>query len=391
MAQGKTILVLGGGSGGLVAANQLRRQLAKNHQVVLVDRKQVHELAFSFLWLLTGFRDKTRVVKDLQPLKEKGIEFVNTRVKSIVPSRKTVETDNGEMSYDYLVVSLGAQLAPETIAGFTESAHNLYDLNGLVKLKEEIENFRGGNVIILISSMPFKCPAAPYEAALLLDYIFRERGIRDKINLQISTPEPQPMPTAGPVLGKALEQILLSRGIGFNPNLPVSSIDPAKKEIVFTEGRRTAFDLLIGIPPHKGPQAVQNSGLTNETGWIPVDRNTLKTTADDVFAIGDIATISLPGRYKPDKPLILPKAGVFAHYEANVVAHNIAAQIKGSESRKAFDGRGYCFVELGYGKAGFASGNFYTEPQPVVGLRNPGRRWHWGKILFEKWWLWRWF
>ncbi|MFZ3062155.1 MAG: FAD/NAD(P)-binding oxidoreductase, partial [Actinomycetota bacterium] len=337
MAQGKTILILGGGAGGLVTANHLRRELSKNHQVVLVDQKQVHELAFSFLWLLTGFRDKTRVVKDLQPLKEKGIEFVNVRVKNVIPSRKTVETDKGEMGYDYLVVSLGAQLAPEAVGGFSESAHNLYDLNGILKLKDEIEHFEGGNVVVLISSIPFKCPAAPYEAALLLDYLFRQRNIREKVNLEIFTPEPQPMPTAGPALGKALEQMLASRGIGFNPNLPVTSIDSAQKEIVFKEGQRTAFDLLIGVPPHKGPQAVQNSGLTNETGWIPVERETLKASDEDVFAIGDITAIPLPGRYKQDKPLMLPKAGVFAHYQADVVAHNIAAEIKGSRSRKAFD------------------------------------------------------
>lgn len=391
MSKGKIILTLGGGAGGLVAANQLRRALPKNHQVVMVDQKQVHELTFSFLWLLTGFRDKTKVVRDLEPLKKKGIEFVSAKVKNIVTSRKTVETDKGEMAYDYLVISLGAQLAPETIPGFTESAHNLYDLNGILKLKDEIENFKSGTVVILVSSMPFKCPAAPYEAALLFDYLFRQKGVRDKIKLEIFTSEPQPMPAAGPVQGKALAQMLMTRGIGFNPNLPVTSIDSTKKEIVFTEERRTAFDLLVGIPPHKGPQAVQNSGLTNETGWIPVDRETLKTIAEDVFAIGDITAIQLPGRYKPDKPLMLPKAGVVAHYEADVVAHNIAAKIRGGEARKTFDGRGYCFVELGYDKAGFASGNFYIEPQPQVRLRKPGRLWHWGKILFEKWWLWRWF
>ncbi|MFZ3062233.1 MAG: FAD/NAD(P)-binding oxidoreductase, partial [Actinomycetota bacterium] len=337
IGQGKTILILGGGSGGLVTANQLRRELPKNHQVVMVDQKPVHELAFSFLWLLIGLRDKTKVVKDLEPLKEKGIEFVKAKVENIIPSRKIVETDEGDMAYDYLVISLGARLAPEAIPGFSESAHNLYDLNGILKLKEEIEHFEGGNVVVLISSMPFKCPAAPYEATLLLDYLFREKDIRGKINLEIFTPEPQPMPAAGPVLGKALEQVLESRGIGFNPNLQVSSIDSTKNEIVFSEGQRAEFNLLIGIPPHRSPEAVQKSGLTNETGWIPVERETLKASGEDVFAIGDITTISLPGRYKQDKPLMLPKAGVFAHYQADVVAHNIAAEIKGSRSRKAFD------------------------------------------------------
>ncbi len=180
IGQGKTILILGGGSGGLVTANQLRRELPKNHQVVMVDQKPVHELAFSFLWLLIGLRDKTKVVKDLEPLKEKGIEFVKAKVENIIPSRKIVETDEGDMAYDYLVISLGARLAPGAIPGFSESAHNLYDLNGILKLKEEIEHFEGGNVVVLISSMPFKCPAAPYEAALLLDHLFHLTFVEER-------------------------------------------------------------------------------------------------------------------------------------------------------------------------------------------------------------------
>lgn len=391
MSRGKTILILGAGSGGLVAANLLRRKLPREHRIVLIDQNPFHELSFNFLWYLVGTRAESKISKSLESLKTKGIDVFEASVERVSPANRSVDTDKGALEYDYLIVSLGAQLAPEAIDGFSEGAYNLYDLKGIMSLKDRIKDFTAGDVRILISSMPFKCPAAPYEASLLLDYFFRKNGVRDKINISVSTPEPQPMPTAGPVMGEALKGILKERGIGFFPNRPINRIDNPAHELVFEHGGKDKYDLLIGVPAHKGPEILKNSGLTNESGWITVDPESLKTSYDNVFAIGDVTSISLPGRYKEDKPLLLPKAGVFAHYEADVVAHNIAAEIQGRSDRNTFDGRGFCFLELGYGKAAFAGGNFYTEPHPTLNLKNPNRRWHLGKVLFEKWWLWRWF
>jgi len=175
------------------------------------------------------------------------------------------------------------------------------------------------------------------------------------------------------------------RGIGFHPLMKVLSVQGDTKEIIFENGQRVGYDLLIAIPPHRAPQVAKDSGLVGESGWIPVDAKTLKTHYDRVYAIGDITTIMLP----IGKPL--PKAGVFAHYEAEVVARNIAAEIEGSTPSHLFDGRGYCFLEMGAGRAGFASGNFYATPEPQVWIRRPGYHWHWGKVLFERWWLSHWF
>ena len=144
------------------------------------------------------------------------------------------------------------------------------------------------------------------------------------------------------------------------------------------------YDLLIGVPPHKCPDVVRESGLAGEAGWIPVDPRKLKTEYDNVYAIGDITDIKL------HSGLPLPKAGVFAHGQAEIVAENIALQIKGKERNKEFEGKGSCFIEIGGGLAGYASGNFYANPKPVVNLKKPGRMWHWSKILFERWWMRHW-
>jgi len=167
--------------------------------------------------------------------------------------------------------------------------------------------------------------------------------------------------------------------------LQLISVYPDKKKLQFKENKIVNYDLLIFIPPHQGPGVIRDSGIGNEMGWIPVDKNTLKTNHNNVFAIGDVASITLDS----GKPL--PKAGVFAHFEAEIVAKNIVADINGLKTDKKYDGYAYCFLELGYGKAGFAGGNFYAKPSPLVKMRNPGRIWHWGKALFEKYWFWKWF
>lgn len=403
MSSQKTIIVLGGGMGGLVAANELRKKARKDARIILIDKSQTHIYAPSFLYLMLGKRQPDKIQKPLSLLRRKGIEFINEEIIKIDPESKLITTQNQNLQYDYLIVSLGAELAPEKIPGLAESGHNLYTLKGVEKLRGGLENFSGGKVAVVISSLPFKCPAAPYEAAFLLDEYFQERGIRGISELDIYTPETLPLPAAGSDIGNAVTGMLAERKISFNPETKLVSVNSQKKELRFStqggsasggENGKTAngsatlttgFDLLIFIPPHQGPKVIRDSGLGNETGWIPVDKKTLKTKYDKVFAIGDVIAATVAS----GKPR--PKAGVFAHYEAVVVAENIVRELQGLPADKKYDGRATCFLETGFGKAGFASGNFYNEPAPAVNMKPPARMWHWGKILFEKYWLWRWF
>jgi len=381
----KTIVVLGGGVGGIVAATELRKRLPREHRIVLVDRTGVHQFAPSFLWLMTGKRDGKRLTRPLSSLERKGIEVVVADVQRIDTQARRVQTTKGEFAYDYLIVSLGAELAPETVPGLADAGETFYTLAGAERLRDRLSAFQGGRVVLVVAAMPFKCPAAPYEGALLLESHFRGLGIRDRVEMDVFTPEKQPMPVAGPVVGAALRGMLEVRGIRYHPEHKLKAVRPEKRLLVFEDGSEAAYDLLVHVPPHRASAVVRDSGLLAEAGWVPVDAGTLATKVPGVFVIGDLAAIKLPSG------LMLPKAGVFAHAEAHVVAHNIAAEISGREPTHRFTGHGYCWVETGDGKAAFGSGDFYAAPAAMIALRKPARHWHAAKVLFEKYWLWKWF
>ena len=388
---GKTVLVLGGGLGGVVAANRLRKKLGAEHSVILVDKQKEHLFQPSLLWVMLGLRKPPQISRDFRILQRKGIKYINSEVLGIDISQKRVHLEKEDLSYDYLIIALGAELNLEAIPGFKETAYNLYSLEGALRLNSVLKDFSDGKVAVMIPRIPFKCPAAPYETAFLLDHLFEQRGLRNKVEISIYTAEPQPFPVAGPQIGPKVKEMLEKREISYSPNKKLLEGNPQTKELIFENEEKARFDLIVGIFPHQAPKVVKEANLTGETGWIPVDRSTLKTKSENVYALGDVSAIKLPGAYKPDVPLTLPKAGVFAHHEAEVVAENIASEIKGENSKKKFLGEGSCFLEIGYGQAGYAKGNFYATPHPLVNMRPPGKRWRWGKIMFEKYWFWHWF
>ena len=389
---GKTILILGGGVGGLVTASELRRQLSREHRILLIDREAKHLHNPSLLWLMLGWREPEKIQANLRQLARQGIEFVQAEIETIDPRKRKVHSQlEGKYIGDYMVIALGAQPAPELTPGFEDVAHSPYTLEGASHLRDALRKFQGGRIVITITGLPYRCPAAPYETAIMIHTYLKERGLRERVELQMITPEGIPMGTAGPEIAQAVKSMLTLRDIPYRPLTATQSIDVEAQELVLETDERVPFDLLVGVPPHRSPDVVRASGLANDAGWIPVDANTLATRFDGVYALGDVTTIPLPGRFNPDKPLVLPKAGVFAHKQAEVVAHNLVIEITGKGKPRAFDGFGGCFIELGDGRAGFAKGNFYNSQAPVVALHPPARRWHWVKGMIEKYWLWRWF
>lgn len=377
----KTVLILGGGVGGIVTANTLRQRLGTEHHVVVVDKRAEYVFTPSLLWLMVGSRRPEQITRDLRRLLRPGVEVKQAAVEEIDLQQSRVRATGESLVYDYLVVALGADLAPEALPGYSEIAHNFFALEGATSLWQALQHFEGGRVVVLVSSLPYKCPAAPYEAAMLLEEALRRRGIRGRSQVEVFTPEPLPMPVAGAAMGKAVVEMMGSKGIAFHPSRQVRYIDAEARELVFTDGVREPFDLLAASPPHRPPPVLRGSPLVNEAGWVAVDKHTLSTRAENVYAIGDVTTIPLAN----GKPL--PKAGVFAHGQAETVAARIAATIQRSTAQAEFDGTGYCWIETGDRSAGFASGHFYSEPDPTVPLPRAGRLWHWGKVLFEQYWL----
>jgi len=383
----KTIVVLGGGVGGLVAANKLRQLLGSPHRIILVEKESQHAFAPSFLWLMVGQRRPEQIVCELRQIVRPGVETVHGEVRQIDVANRRVIAGTMNVAYDYLIVALGTRLAPEAIPGLSEGAHTFYTLEGAKRLQEALPSFKAGTIAIVVSSMPYKCPGAPHEGAMLIADFFKRRGLKNQVKIEMFTPEPQPMPVAGPELGNAVRQMLESKGIAYHPSHKLTSVNPQIRELSFDGKPSFRYDLLIAIPPHRPPAVVQGTGLTNEAGWVQVDRATLSTRHENVYAIGDATGIPIPGRWKPDVPLMLPKAGVFAHTQAEVVAGRIASEINGQSPKEEFCGNGYCMLEAGEDLAGFAYGDFFAEPSPQVRLRRIGKIWHIGKVLFEKWWL----
>lgn len=388
-------IILGGGFGGIAAANTLRGLVGAEHDIVVIDASPRFHVGAGKTWVMLGERTVEQISQRRETLLAPGVRFVEASVDAIGLADRAVTHARGSLRWDFLVIALGADLNLARVPGLAEAAHTFYTLDGAQRLTAELARFTGGDVAIVIPRVPFKCPPAPYEAAMLLHHAFEERGLAGAARLAIYTVEGAPMATAGPEMGAYIRSELAARGIAFHPQRAVSRVDAAARRVIFEGGtdggaNEARYDLLIAVPPHEAPKVVREAQLTNASGWIPVDPRTLEVTpaaqppgaataagARDaialrgVFAVGDVTTVPLPGRYKPDVGLSLPKAGVFAEAHGRVVAHQIAARIAGRAPDATFDGRGYCYLETGANRAVKANGSFFEIPHPIMQKQAP--------------------
>ena len=288
---GETVLILGGGVGGVSTALELRKRLRRDQRVVLIDRTGSHVFQPSLLWLMTGDRRADNMIRDLGGLERRGIELVRGDVETIDPENRSVRVDGRELQGDAVVVSLGARLEPERLPGLAEAGATFYTVDGAEEIRDGRAGFKGGRLVVLVAGMPFKCPAAPYEAAMLLEHDLRRRGIRDRVEVSLYTPEAGPMAVAGPGVSAAVRALVERRGIAYHTQRVPAEVDPRAKEITFVDGERAPYDWLVYVPPHGAPPVVKEAGLTNESGWVPVDARTLETSHQGVYAIGDVTTI----------------------------------------------------------------------------------------------------
>ena len=370
-----TTLILGGGFGGIAAANTLRGLLPNEHEILVIDQSPSFHVGAGKTWVMLGERTYEQISRSRTELLEPGVRFVQASVLGLDLAKRTVATDKETLGWNHLVIAFGADLNLASVPGLAEAAHTFYTVEGAQRLKVVLDGFTGGEVAILIPRVPFKCPPAPYEAAMLLHRWFASRGLKEKARIAIYTAEGAPMATAGPEMGQFIRNELTQRGIGFHPQKKTVRVDGAARRVVFEDGSEARYDLLIAVPPHEAPKVVRDAQLVNQSGWVPVDPLTLQvkgaSAAGDVYAIGDITAVPLPGRYKPDMPLSLPKAGVFAEAQGRVVAHQIAARVLHAVPTETFNGKGYCYLEVGAGRAVKADGSFFELPHPVMQKQVP--------------------
>src|SRR5262245_41330342 len=368
----KRVLILGGGFGGIAAAHRLKQKLGDDVEVILVDRRPYFMVGFRKSWALVGESPLERGQKPIDSLSKLGVDVRQATVEAIQPQEKSATVDGERIQADALVVALGAELNPNAVPGFVEHAYNVYDPNDIPRAEKALSEFKGGRLVIGIFGAPYKCPPAPMEMAMLIHDKFEKSGVQATI--EVFTPQPVTLPILSQASCDLVEGRLAEIGIHTYGHHKALSVEA--NEVVF-EKRRIGFDLLLGVPPHKAPKVVRESGLVGESGWIEINPRTCETSFEGVYAIGDSTQIVLANKKT------LPKAGLFAEMMGETVAERLADIFSGKEPTAQFSGEGGCFFEVGNGEAMMIKGNFLAEPSPIVDITDSSKEYYDEKVKFE--------
>jgi len=353
----KHVVILGAGFGGLELASRLSESLADEVRVTLIDQNDGFTFGFSKLDILFGRKEAAAVLIPYRDLAKPGVEFRQERVTAIEPASRHVTTDAGSYDADILVVALGAVYDVAATPGFADGGLEYYSIAGAERLRDALPGFTGGTILIGVLGQPFKCPPAPFEGAFLLHDQLVERGIRDQTEIRVVAPMAAPVPVTPEVSQRFLDE-LAARGIEYMGKNMVVELDPAAGEAVLESGERLPYDLFVGIPIHRVPAVVAESGLA-ENGWVAVDPDTLLTPFPDVYAVGDCVAIQMA------------KAGVFAENAAGVAADGIIAQLRGETLGRRYEGEGNCYLEFGSGRVAKVEANFLGGPSPTATVVGP--------------------
>jgi len=362
------VVVLGGGVGGTIVANLVAKQAQARARVTVVDASGIHVYQPGFLYVAVGQENPATLLRPERQLLRDDVALVTVRAKRVDQAAHMVLLDSGRtLRYDHLVLATGSRTVMQEVPGAVD-AHDFYTMEGAQRLFKALQTFRQGTIVIGVAGIPYKCPPAPVEFAFLLDDYLRSRGIREQAHIKLLSPLNRAFTIEA--TSKLVQPILAERGIELTGFFNVESVDPSAKTVTSLEGETVEYDLLVLVPPHRGQQVIEDSGLGDERGWVPVDKNTLKHTRfKHIWAVGD--TTNIP----------ISKSGSVAHYEATVAAAEIVAEIKGeAPPAHLYDGKVMCFLETGQGQA--TTIRFDYDHPPVSPA--PARRWHWAKALFNK-------
>ena len=354
----KHVVVLGAGFAGLELTSRLSESLAGEVRVTLIDRNDAFMFGFSKLDILFDRADRVEVQIPYRLLEKPGVEFRQERITAIDPAAKHVTTDGGSYDADVLVVALGADYDVAATPGFAEGGFEYYSIAGAEKLRDtKFGGFKGGTILFGVLGQPYKCPPAPFEGAFLLHDRLVEQGIREQTEIRVVAPMAAPVPVTPEVSQRFLDE-LEARDIEYMAQKRVVELDVPAKEAVLESGERLPYDLFIGIPIHRVPAVLAESGLA-ENGWVTVDRDTLETPFPDVYAVGDCVAIPMA------------KAGVFAENAAGVAADGIIARLHGEELGRRYEGEGNCYLEFGSGRVAKVEANFLGGPSPTATVVGP--------------------
>jgi sulfide:quinone oxidoreductase len=365
------ILILGAGFGGIATALGLRQRLDPDDQIVLVDRRETFAMGLRKNWGIAGMEPLHLGERRLDGLSRRGVNVHCGEVTAIDPGSRSADIDGVNMAADALVIALGAERATDAVPGLREYALDVYDRDANASIAESVAAFAGGRVVIGVFGAPYPCPPAPYELAMMLGERFDERGL--SFGMLVFTTLPRSLPILGEAGCASFDGRLAGAGISLRTSTTATEVLPG--EVLIDDGR-IPFDLLLAVPPHRAPAVVREAGLSGPQGWIAVDRQSLRTGFEGVYAVGDVTVIPLSNGGA------LPKAGVFAQAEGEVVAAHIGAQLAGQDPSATFSGEGMCFLETGRGKAAAVQGRFLADP-PLVELTEASEAGFAAKRAFE--------
>lgn len=355
----KNILILGAGTGGSIIANILCKKLPPDQfSITVVDRSNIHYYQPGLLFIpfkLYGYESGDDIRKPVSHVLNQSVNFIQADINLIDYKNNVVQTDKGELEYDWLISSMGCHIEPKEIEGCAEAmgngVHTFYTLPDALAMQKALEGMNTGHLVINIAELPIKCPVAPIEAAFLADYYFQQRNVRNNIEISLVTPYAGAFtkPNANRVLTNAANE----KNIHIIPEFSIQKVDNKAKKIQAYDGKTISYDMLCIIPPTLGPEVLSRSGLANDMNYGLTDHRTLKSKkADNIYFIGDNADLPTS------------KAGSVSHFESETVVENLLREIEGEKALPSFDGHANCFIESGYHKAYLVDFNYDVEPLP---------------------------
>lgn len=351
------VVILGAGFGGLELSSRLAEDLADEVEVTLIDQSDSFVFGFAKLDVMFGHRSPDEVRLYYRDITKPNVRFRQETVLSIDPQARQVVSDRATYDADILVVALGADLDPDATPGLVEGGHEFYSPQGAERIAELLPSFEAGVAVIGVLGPVFKCPPAPNEAALMLHDYLSERGVRDAVTIHLINPLESPIPVSEET-SAAIVSLLAERGIEHWPSSQVQRLDPVAKVAHLADGRSLPYDLFLGVPVHRAPAVVVDSGLT-EDGWIPVDPATFATRFPGVYAVGDVTSAPVP------------RAGTIAEGEAGTLADVLVATLKGGSQPPPYSGAAICYIETGGGTVAKVDVDFLSGARPTALFTTP--------------------
>ncbi len=387
----KRIVILGAGTGGTIMANKLRKALEPEEwEITIVDKGKKHFYQPGFLFIPFGIYTKYDVIKPKANFIPPGVNFIIDKIERIEPGKNRVHLADGQvLNYDFLIVSTGVQTDPSETPGlqgelWNKEVFQFYTLEGAVNLANFFKTWKGGDLILNIADMPIKCPVAPLEFVMLADWFFREKGIRQNVNIKLVTPLPAAF--TKPLSAKVLGEILDKKNIEVVTDFYIERVDNENRKIISYDEKEVPFDCLVSVPIHKGADFLAKSGgLADDMNFVKVDKHTLQSVVyPNVFALGDATNLPTS------------KAGSVVHFSAEILFENILCAIEDRSLTGEFDGHANCYIESGDGKGILIDFNYEVEPLPgkfplpglgPFGLLRETKVNHYGKLIF-RWMYW---